>query len=116
LPVLWTGDDAQTLRLGQGVAAGGALVDVELNSGRLSLHFGILGMVGRIAVKARLSTVQELPKHIDIGHAGWRPDYGGWWLRLQADYDTEAAKASLEKARAKSRPGKEAAEDRADAQ
>jgi addiction module HigA family antidote len=35
----------------------------------------------------------------------------GWWLRLQADCDTEVAKASL----AKIRPWKEAAEQTADA-
>jgi addiction module HigA family antidote len=34
----------------------------------------------------------------------------GWWLRLQADYDTEVAKASLAKTLAKIRPWKEAAE------
>ena len=28
----------------------------------------------------------------------------GWWLRLQADYDTEVAKASLAKALAQIRP------------
>ncbi len=33
----------------------------------------------------------------------------GWWLRLQADYDTEVAKASLAKTLAKIRPWKEAA-------
>ena len=33
----------------------------------------------------------------------------GWWLRLQADYDTEVAKASLAKTLAKIRPCKEAA-------
>ncbi len=31
-----------------------------------------------------------------------------WWLRLQADYDTEVAKASLAKTLAKIRPWKEA--------
>ena len=39
----------------------------------------------------------------------------GWWLRLQADYDTEIAKASLAKTLAKIRPWKEAAEQTADA-
>ena len=39
----------------------------------------------------------------------------GWWLRLQADFDTEVAKASLAKALAKIRPWKEAAEQTADA-
>ena len=39
----------------------------------------------------------------------------GWWLRLQADYDTEVAKASLAKTLAKIRPWKEAAEQTADA-
>jgi addiction module HigA family antidote len=39
----------------------------------------------------------------------------GWWLRLQADYDTEVAKASLAKTLAKIRPWKEAAELTADA-
>jgi plasmid maintenance system antidote protein VapI len=34
---------------------------------------------------------------------------GGWWLRLQADYDTEIAKASLAKTLAKIRPWKETA-------
>ena len=38
----------------------------------------------------------------------------GWWLRLQADYDTEVAKASLAKALAKIRPWKEAMEETAD--
>ena len=33
----------------------------------------------------------------------------GWWLRLQADDDTEVAKASLAKTLAKIRPWKEAA-------
>ena len=31
----------------------------------------------------------------------------GWWLRLQADYDTEIAKATLAKTLAKIRPWKE---------
>jgi addiction module HigA family antidote len=39
----------------------------------------------------------------------------GWWLRLQADFDTEVGKASLAKALAKIRPWKEAAEQTADA-
>ena len=39
----------------------------------------------------------------------------GWWLRLQADYDTEVAKASLAKTLAKIRPWKEAEEQTADA-
>ena len=39
----------------------------------------------------------------------------GWWLRLQADYDTEVAKASLAKTLAKIRPWKEATEQTADA-
>jgi addiction module HigA family antidote len=39
----------------------------------------------------------------------------GWWLRLQADYDTEVAKARLAKTLAKIRPWKEAAEETADA-
>ena len=39
----------------------------------------------------------------------------GWWLRLQADYDTEVAKAGLAKTLAKIRPWKEATEQTADA-
>ena len=39
----------------------------------------------------------------------------GWWLRLQADYDSEIAKASLAETLAKIRPWKEAAEQTADA-
>jgi antitoxin HigA-1 len=39
----------------------------------------------------------------------------GWWLRLQADYDTEVAKASLAKTLAKIKPWKEAMEPKADA-
>ena len=39
----------------------------------------------------------------------------GWWLRRQADYDTEVAKASLAKTLAKIRPWKEAEERTADA-
>lgn len=38
----------------------------------------------------------------------------GWWLRLQADYDTEVAKASLAKALAKIRPWKESTEQTAE--
>ncbi len=38
----------------------------------------------------------------------------GWWLRLQADYDTEVAKARLAKTLAKIRPWKEAAEQAVD--
>ena len=34
----------------------------------------------------------------------------GWWLRLQADYDIEVAKASLVKTIAKIRPWKEVAD------
>ena len=40
----------------------------------------------------------------------------GWWLRLQADYDTQVAKATLAKALAKIRPWKETTEDAANAQ
>jgi len=39
----------------------------------------------------------------------------GWWLRLQADHDTEVAKAGLAKTLAKIRPWKEAAEPTSDA-
>ena len=37
----------------------------------------------------------------------------GWWLRLQADYDTEVAKAKLAKTLAKIKPWAETAEDAA---
>jgi len=39
----------------------------------------------------------------------------GWWLRLQADYDTEIARAALAKTLAKIRPWAEAAKDEAPA-
>ena len=39
----------------------------------------------------------------------------GWWLRLQADYDTEVAKAGLAKTLAKIKPWKQATEQMADA-
>lgn len=39
----------------------------------------------------------------------------GWWLRLQADYDTEVAKVSLAKTLATIRPWKETLEHTADA-
>ena len=39
----------------------------------------------------------------------------GWWLRLQADYDTEVAKAGLAKTLAKIQPWKQATEQTADA-
>ena len=39
----------------------------------------------------------------------------GWWLRLQADFDTEVAKTSLAKTLVKIRPWKDAAEHTADA-
>jgi antitoxin HigA-1 len=39
----------------------------------------------------------------------------GWWLRLQADYDTELAKAALAKTLAKIKPWAEPAEDKAPA-
>jgi addiction module HigA family antidote len=39
----------------------------------------------------------------------------GWWLRLQAGYDAEVAKASLAKTLAKIRPWKEATERTTDA-
>lgn len=39
----------------------------------------------------------------------------GWRLRLQADYDTEVAKAGLAKTLARIRPWKEAMEETADA-
>jgi addiction module HigA family antidote len=38
----------------------------------------------------------------------------GWWLRLQADYDTEVAKAALAKTLAKIKPWKETAVQTAD--
>ena len=37
----------------------------------------------------------------------------GWWLRLQADYDTEVAKAALTRTLAKIKPWVETAEDAA---
>lgn len=40
----------------------------------------------------------------------------GWWLRLQADYDTEVAKISLTKTLAKIRPWKQSTEQTADEQ
>jgi len=39
----------------------------------------------------------------------------GWWLRLQADHDTELAKAALAKTLARIRPWAESAEDKAPA-
>ncbi len=39
----------------------------------------------------------------------------GWWLRLQADYDTEVAKAGLAKTLVKIRPWNEAMDETADA-
>ena len=39
----------------------------------------------------------------------------GWWLRLQADYDIEVAKASLAKSLAQIKPWKESVEQTADA-
>ena len=39
----------------------------------------------------------------------------GWWLRLQADFDTQVAKASLAKTLAKIRPWSEKIEQPADA-
>ncbi len=39
----------------------------------------------------------------------------GWWLRLQADYDTEIAKTALAKTLAKIKPWREAADQAADA-
>jgi addiction module HigA family antidote len=39
----------------------------------------------------------------------------GWWLRLQADYHTEVAKAALAKTLAKIKPWQERAENTADA-
>ena len=39
----------------------------------------------------------------------------GWWLRLQADYDTEVAKATLAKTLAKIKPWKETAAQTASA-
>lgn len=39
----------------------------------------------------------------------------GWWLRLQADYDTEVAKVGLAKTLAKIKPWTEAAVDTANA-
>ena len=39
----------------------------------------------------------------------------GWWLRLQAGFDTEVAKAGLAKTLAKIRPWKEAMEETANA-
>ena len=38
----------------------------------------------------------------------------GWWLRLQADYDTEVAKTALAKTLAKIKPWKETAENTTD--
>ena len=39
----------------------------------------------------------------------------GWWLRLQADYETEVAKATLAKTLAKIKPWKETAAQTTDA-
>jgi antitoxin HigA-1 len=39
----------------------------------------------------------------------------GWWLRLQADFDTELAKTALARTLAKTKPWAESAEDKAPA-
>ena len=39
----------------------------------------------------------------------------GWWLRLQADFDTEVAKAALAKTLAKIKPWQETVAQTADA-
>ncbi len=51
---------------------------------------------------------EEFLKPLEMSN--YRSD--GWWLRLQADYDTEVAKAALAKTLAKITPWSETTADR----
>lgn len=77
---------------------------------RLAKEIGVLAQrVGEIVAGKRAITADT-----DLRLCRFFGLSDGRWLRLQADYDTEVAKASLAKTLAKIRPWKEVVEQTAD--
>ena len=87
------------------------LVPMGLSQYRLAKEIGVPAQrIGEILAGRRAITADS-----DLRLCRFFGLSDGWWLRLQADYDTEVAKASLAKTLAKIRPWKEATEQTADA-
>lgn len=86
------------------------LKPLGMSNSRLAKEIGVPAQrIGEIAGKRTITADTDLRLCRFVGLSD------GWWLRLQADCDTEVAKASLAKTLAKIRPWKEAAEQTADA-
>jgi len=87
------------------------LKPLGISNYRLAKEIGVLAQrIGEIVAGKRAITADT-----DLRPCRFFGLSDGWWLCLQADYDTEVAKASLPKTLAKIRPWKEAAEQTAQA-
>ncbi|GMV01227.1 MAG: HigA family addiction module antidote protein [Burkholderiaceae bacterium] len=87
------------------------LESLGMSNCRLATEIGVPAQrIGEIVAGKRAITADTDPwlcRFFGLSH--------GWWLRLQADYDTEGTKAGLATTLAKIRPWKEAMEETADA-
>lgn len=88
------------------VLAADLIADVGMSSYRLAKEIGVPAQrIGEILAGKRAITADT-----DL----WLCRFGlsdGWWLRLQADYDTEIAKKTLARTQAKIKPWAKTAED-----
>ena len=85
------------------------LKPLELSQYRLAKEIGVPAQrIGDIVAGKRSITADT-----DLRLCRFFGLSDGWWLRLQADYDTELAKAALAKTLAKIKPWKETAEEAA---
>ena len=121
----WTGNDAEDVevvdfpclnnmsRIFKPVSPGEMLADeflkpLGMSNYRLSKEIGVpVQRIGKILAGRRTITADT-----DLRMCRFFGLSDGWWLRQQADYDTEVAKGSLAKTLAKIRPWKDAAEER----
>ena len=82
-----------------------------MSNSRLAKEVGVLAQrIGDILAGKRAITSDT---DLRLGHFFGVLD--GWWLRLQADYDTEVVKDSLAKDFARITPGAESVQEKAPA-
>jgi addiction module HigA family antidote len=83
------------------------LKPLEMSNYRLAKEIGVPAQrIGEILAGRRAITADT-----DLRLCRFFALSDGWWLRLQADYDTEVTKAALAKTLAKIKPWAEMAED-----
>src|SRR5690606_39437127 len=86
------------------------LIPLGMSNYRLAKEIGVSAQrIGEIVTGKRAITVDT-----DLRLCRFFGLSDGWWLRLQVDYDTEVAKASLARTLAKIKPWNERTEQTAD--